>query len=112
MSAPRKPSYAQQAKTIAALSRENEIRDRLVQVKEQQISELRARIAELEAPQPAPKIALKEAAGRANIEPERLRRLCVDGKVDAEQEHKGSPWFVDWASVVNHMQRYGGPVRG
>jgi hypothetical protein len=107
MSAPRKPTYAQQQKTVVALSREIEIRDRLVQVKEQQISELRAHIAELEAP-PAPMVPLQRAAFNAGITGksgmEKLRRWCERGKVDAELLH-GTRWIVDERSLADYLRQ-------
>ena len=108
MATPRKPSYAQQQKTIAALSRENEIRDRLARVKDQQISELRERIAQLEAPQPAPMVPLQRAAFNAGINrPEKLRRWCEAGKVVAEQIGHGrnGRWIVDEQSLADYLRQ-------
>jgi len=59
------------------------------------------RIAELEHPPSAPKIALKLAAYNGGIMPERLGRWCINQKVDAEQI--GAQWFVNEHSLAERM---------
>jgi hypothetical protein len=68
---------------------------------------LRQRIEELEHP-PAPKIALKLAAYNAHINPERLRRWCLNKKVDAELV--GHQWFVNESDLARRMQCLTGSV--
>ena len=103
--APRRPSYTEQLeRTVAELTRENEIKSRLVEVAEREIAALRAAL------QPAPKVALKLAAYNAGIKrPEKLRRWCEAGKVVGEQlgKKRNSPWIVDEASLADYMRRMG-----
>jgi hypothetical protein len=68
---------------------------------------LRQRIAELEAPPPAPKIPLKRAAFNAGVRLERLRRACEAGKVDGEQlgHKRNGPWVVDEQSLANYLRQ-------
>jgi hypothetical protein len=71
-------------------------------------TQLRQRIAELEAPPPTPRIALKLAAHRYSIHPERLRRWCLNKKVDAELI--GHQWFVSESDLARRMQSLTGRV--
>jgi hypothetical protein len=80
---PRRASFASQQRLIDALRADN--------------ARLRAQLAP-----PPVKIALKVAAYNAGIIPERLRRWCLDGKVEAEQV--GSQWFVSEQSLADRMR--------
>jgi hypothetical protein len=65
-------------------------------------------LAQQSSPPPAPRIALKLAAHRHNIRPERLRRWAIAGLIDAELV--GHQWMVSEQSLAERMRMLNGTV--
>jgi hypothetical protein len=100
MSNPRRPSYAQLTRTVAELVREKKISDRLAMVAQHETPALRARLAELEAPKPAPMVVLKKFG--AHITVECARRAIVRGEVIGRKKI-GGKWHADPTSLMDYV---------
>lgn len=98
-----RPSYAQLQKTVAELSREKKIAERLAQVAAQQVSELRSQLAASQAPPPAPVFVPIKRAKARGYSNETIRRWCHADLVNHRWD--GSRLLVDQDDLTARCNR-------